>query len=96
MSPLAAFRPAPQYDDLARLAEQHFNRDLAPEDKEVLRQASRKIPRHAMLGSVIGLGLGVYAAVRLRRIRAEMFAAFRGAQKPVRVVFADGSSGECL
>lgn len=95
MSGLAIFRPSPQYDDLSRLAQEHFNNDLSPDDKNSLRAASRKLSRHTLLGSVVGLGLGLYAAVRLRRIRADMFAAFRGAEKPIKVVFADGRTGEC-
>ena len=96
MSGLAIFRPSPQYDDLSKLAQEHFNADLSPEDRSALRAASRKASRHALLGSVVGLGLGVYAAVRLRRVRADVFAAFRGAEKPTRVVFADGSSGRFI
>jgi hypothetical protein len=94
MSGLALFRPTPQYNDLSELAQQHFNHDLTPEDRDTLKAASGKIPRHAMLGSLLGLGLGVYAAVRLRRVRADVFAALQSAKKPTRVVFADGSSGE--
>jgi len=94
MSGLAIFRPSPQYDDLSKLAQEHFNADLSPDDRSALRAASSKASRHALIGSVLGLGLGVYAAVRLRRVRADIFAAFRGAEKPTRVVFADGRSGE--
>jgi hypothetical protein len=94
MSGLALFRPSPQYDELAKLAQEHFNQDLAPEDRETLQAASRKIPRHVMVGSILGLGLGVYSAVKLRRFRAEIWNALRSGQKPVRVVFADGSSGD--
>ncbi|KAB5577994.1 hypothetical protein GE09DRAFT_1214207 [Coniochaeta sp. 2T2.1] len=92
MAGLAVFRPAPQYDDLSKLAQAHFNHDLSPDDKSTLRAASRKVSNHTVLGSLLGLGLGAYAAVRLRRVRADMFQAFRGAEKPTRVVFADGSS----
>lgn len=94
MSGLAVFRPAPQYDDLSKLAQEHFDHDLSADDKDTLRTASKKVSRHAMLGSFLGLGLGVYAAVRLRRVRADMFAAFRTAEKPTKVLFADGRTGE--
>lgn len=94
MSGLALFRPTPQYEDLSRLAQEHFENDLSADDKNALRTASKKVSRHTMLGSVLGLGLGVYAAVKLRRLRADMFAAFRTAEKPIKVLFADGRAGE--
>ncbi|RKU47665.1 hypothetical protein DL546_009008 [Coniochaeta pulveracea] len=90
MSGLALFRPAHQYDDLQKIANEHFKHDLGPEDRETLKSASKKIPTHTMIGSMLGLGLGVYAAVRLRRVRADMFASLRAAEKPVKVIFADG------
>lgn len=94
MAGLAVFRPAPQYEELSKLAQEHFNHDLTDDDKACLRTASRKVSRHALLGSVLGLGLGIYGAVRLRRMRSSMFAAFKLAEKPARVVFTDGRSGE--
>jgi hypothetical protein len=94
MAGLALFRPAPQYEDLSKLAQEHFDQDLSADDKNTLRAASKKVSRHTMLGSIVGLGLGVYAAVKLRRVRADMFAAFRTAEKPTKVVFADGRTGE--
>lgn len=93
MSGLALFRPAHQYDDLQKIANEHFKHDLGPEDRETLKSASKKIPTHTMIGSMLGLGLGVYAAVRLRRVRADMFASLRAAEKPVKVIFADGRTG---
>jgi hypothetical protein len=94
MSGLAIFRPSPQYEDLSKLAEEHFNKDLGPEDRQTLITASKRVSRHALIGSAVGMGLGLYAAVRLRRVRMEMFNALRGAERPVKVVFADGRTGE--
>lgn len=96
MSGLAIFRPSPQYEDLSKLAQEHFDHDLSPEDKSALRAASRKVSRHTAIGSLVGLGLGVYAAVKLRRVRANVLAALRTAEKPVKVVFADGRTGRFL
>lgn len=93
MTGLAIFRPSPQYEDLSKLAQEHFDHDLSPEDKSALRTASKKVSRHTAIGSLVGLGLGVYAAVKLRRVRANVLAALRTAEKPVKVVFADGRTG---
>lgn len=41
-----------------------------------------------------GLGLGVYAAIRLRSMRVAYFKAFRAMEKPVELRFADGRTGE--
>jgi hypothetical protein len=94
MSGLAIFRPSPQYDDLSQLAQEHFNHDLGEDDRAVLRSAGGRVSTHALLGSALGLGLGIFAAARLRRVRASAFAAFRAAEKPRQVVFADGRTGE--
>ncbi|KAI1341737.1 hypothetical protein F5Y15DRAFT_346058 [Xylariaceae sp. FL0016] len=86
----AAFRKSEHHDDLGKLAEEHLKHDLEPEDRDALIQASSRVTIPAAIGTLVGLGLGVYAAVRLRRIRADMFSAFRAAEKPSHVVFADG------
>lgn len=43
-----------------------------------------------------GLGLGVFAAVRLRRMRVAYFQAFRAMEKPVELRFADGRVGKFM
>ncbi|KAL1871573.1 hypothetical protein VTK73DRAFT_2037 [Phialemonium thermophilum] len=90
MSSLALFRPTPPYEDLRQLAEEHIRHDLPPEDRDTLRNASSRVSRHAAIGTLLGLGLGVYTAVRLRRVRAGVFNALRTAEKPSQVVFRDG------
>ncbi|KAI0202555.1 hypothetical protein F4808DRAFT_420560 [Astrocystis sublimbata] len=87
---LAAFRKTEQHDELAKLANQHFQSDLEPSDREALRTATRSIASSTTVGSLVGVGLGLYAAIRLRRVRTEMFAAFRATEKPRSVVFANG------
>ncbi|KAF6806679.1 hypothetical protein CSOJ01_08663 [Colletotrichum sojae] len=86
----AAFRKSPSSDDLASLAEEHFKHDLRDSDRDLLRSAARKVSAHATFGSVVGLGLGFFLAFRLRRARADMFAAFRATEKPTHVQFASG------
>lgn len=91
---LAVFRRSPQHDDLARLAGTHLREDLDAGDRDVLRQASGRVSRDAAIGSLLGIGLGVWAAVKLRRVRADVLSALRATERPVKVVFADGRAGE--
>lgn len=87
----AAFR-RPRDNDLTGLAEKHFEHDLRDSDRDVLRRAAKKVGTHATLGSIVGLGVGLFLAYRLRTTRAQMFQAFRTAEKPTHVQFADGRS----
>ncbi|KAK6204173.1 hypothetical protein LQW54_008407 [Pestalotiopsis sp. IQ-011] len=86
----AAFRKSPEHEDLAKLAEEHMKHDLEPSDREVLEKAAGKVSVPAAIGTIVGLGLGVYAAFRLRKARVGMFNAFRATEKPTHVVFAGG------
>ncbi|KAJ9149780.1 hypothetical protein NKR23_g4118 [Pleurostoma richardsiae] len=86
----AAFRKSPEYDELNKLAEEHYQHDLDDGDREVLKKAVKKISTPAVIGSLVGLGLGVYVAFRLRKVRMDVFNAFRAAEKPTQVLFANG------
>ncbi|KAI1381270.1 hypothetical protein F4677DRAFT_120757 [Hypoxylon crocopeplum] len=86
----AAFRKSEQHTDLGKLAEEHMKHDLTQEDRDALVKASTRVTMPAIIGTLAGLGLGIYAAFRLRRVRADMFSAFRAAEKPTHVIFADG------
>ncbi|KAK1994189.1 hypothetical protein LX36DRAFT_218546 [Colletotrichum falcatum] len=87
---LAAFRKSPPSEDLAAIAEKHLEHDLHDSDRDLLERAAAKVRRHAVVGSAVGLGVGLFLAYRLRRARAEMFAVFRTAEKPTHVQFASG------
>ncbi|KAF4918151.1 hypothetical protein CGCVW01_v009168 [Colletotrichum viniferum] len=89
---LAAFRKSPSSDDLAALAEKHLEHDLKDSDRDLLKSAAARVSTHATIGSVVGLGLGFFLAFRLRRARADMFAAFRATEKPTHVQFASGKT----
>lgn len=91
---LAAFRRTGRSNDLAQLAEKHLEHDLQDSDREILQQSVAKVGTHATLGSIVGLGLGILFAYRLRRGRANAFKALRAAEKPTHVQFADGKIGE--
>ena len=80
-------------EDISKLAEEHFKHDLRDSDRDTLISAGSKMGTHATVGSIIGLGLGVVLAFRLRRNRTQMFNAFRAAEKPTHVRFANGREG---
>ncbi|KAK8103218.1 hypothetical protein PG984_016364 [Apiospora sp. TS-2023a] len=89
-TPFAALRRDPRHGEFARLADEHMQHDLNESDRDCLQKAASRVSIPATIGTLIGLGLGVYAAVRLRRARADVFRAFRAAEKPTHVVFAGG------
>ncbi|ORY10890.1 hypothetical protein BCR34DRAFT_625076 [Clohesyomyces aquaticus] len=86
---LAAFRNN-RGNELRRLAEEHLQHELNESDRDILKSAASKVSTHATIGSLLGLSLGVYCAVRLRTMRVAYFRAFRAMEKPVEVRFADG------
>ncbi|CAF9905673.1 hypothetical protein IMSHALPRED_003922 [Imshaugia aleurites] len=77
-------------EDIGKLAEEHFKHDLQDSDRDTLKTAASKIGNHATVGSLLGLGLGLFLAFRVRSRRTQMFNAFRTAEKPTHVKFADG------
>ncbi|PYH73158.1 uncharacterized protein BO88DRAFT_178376 [Aspergillus vadensis CBS 113365] len=79
-------------NELARLAEEHLQHDLRSEDRDALTTATQKVARWTTIGSAVGLGLGLYAAFRLRSSRKAFFEVFRAREKPTHVVFAGGRS----
>jgi hypothetical protein len=80
-------------DDLAKLADQHLQNDLQADDRDALKSAASTVSLWTTVGSAVGLGLGLYAAIRLRSNRKAFFAAIRAQEKPTKVVFADGRTG---
>lgn len=85
-------------EDIGKLAEEHFKHDLQDSDRDTLKNAAGKMGTHATVGSLLGLGLGLFLAFRIRRSRTQMFNAFRTAEKPTHVKFADGREGtyDCI
>lgn len=68
---------------------------LEPSDRDALKSAASKLSTHTAIGSLLGLGLGIALAYRIRVNRIKMFEAFKAAQKPTHVRFADGREGSC-
>jgi len=105
---LAIFRKS-MGTDLGALAEEHYRheyvhhptirpslttRSLQESDREKLKSAASTVSTYATIGSVVGLGLGVFLAYRLRANRTAMFQAFKASEKPTEVRFANGRTGE--
>ena len=80
-------------DEFNQLAEEHAKHDLEADDREVLKSAASTVSTWTTVGSGLGMGLGLYLAFRLRLNRRRVFAAFRAAEKPTKVAFADGRTG---
>ncbi|KIW10499.1 hypothetical protein PV08_11463 [Exophiala spinifera] len=77
-------------EELEKLAEEHFKHDLRDEDRDVVKRAASKVSTHAVIGSLVGVGLGSYLAYRVRANRRAFYEAFRATEKPTHVRFADG------
>ena len=79
-----------QGDEFARLAEEHFKHDLQDQDKEALKKAASKFSTNALVGSMLGIGLGAFLAFRVRAGRQAMYRAFKATERPTHVKFANG------
>ncbi|KAM7200396.1 hypothetical protein V8F20_005373 [Naviculisporaceae sp. PSN 640] len=90
MSIFAAFRTSPN-EDLAKIGEEHMQKDLKPQDRELLRKAASKVSTHASLGSLLGLGLGIALAYRIRSNRVSLYNAMKVVSRPTELVFANGT-----
>jgi hypothetical protein len=93
---LAAFRRSQEHDEYVQLAEDHLKHDLNEGDRDVLKNAAKRVSIPATIGTIVGLGLGLYGAFRLRKLRLDVFNAFRASEKPTHVVFAGGRTGKYL
>ena len=76
--------------DLSALAEDHLKHDLRQSDRDALQKAAGTVSTHATVGSLLGVGLGIFLAYRLRRARTGMFKAFQAREKPTALKYADG------
>lgn len=63
---------------------------LQETDRDTLKKAAKQFSTYAGVGSILGLALGVTLAYRIRSLRTRTFAAFRAAEKPTHVRFANG------
>ena len=59
-------------------------------DRDILKQSASTLSTHVTLGSLFGVGLGLFLAYRLRTNRTAMFNAFKASEKPTSVRFASG------
>ncbi|KAF2149536.1 hypothetical protein K461DRAFT_231583 [Myriangium duriaei CBS 260.36] len=86
---LAAFRRT-FGDELGALAEEHYRHDLQASDRTALLSAAKSASTYASIGSFAGIALGIFFAARLRSQRKQLFAAFKAAERPTQVTFANG------
>lgn len=63
---------------------------MTDEDRQVVRKAGSKASTHALIGSLAGIALGGFLAWKLRANRNAVYQAFRTADKPTHIKFADG------
>ena len=80
-------------EDIRKLAQEHIKHDLKDSDRDALTSAAGKVGFHTTIGSVLGLGFGLFLAFRIRSARTQMFNAFRTVEKPTHVKFSDGREG---
>jgi hypothetical protein len=80
-------------DELAKLADEHLQNDLQPNDREKLKAAASSVSLWTTVGSAVGVSLGLLAAIRLRSTRKAIFSAMRAQEKPIKVIFEDGRTG---
>lgn len=76
--------------EIAQLAEEHLKHDLQDSDRDALMRAASKISTHVTVGTILGLGLGVLLASRMRKQRLQLFDNFRASVKPTHLKFSDG------
>ncbi|PSK33458.1 hypothetical protein B9Z65_7345 [Elsinoe australis] len=78
------------HKELRGLAEEHYRHDLQQSDRDAIESAAKKVSTFATVGSLVGLGLGVFFAYRIRANRTAMFNAIKTAEKPTEIRFASG------
>lgn len=66
------------------------NDSLTQSDRDALKKAASTVSLHTTIGSAAGIALTMLLAYRIRSGRKAMFRAFRTAEKPQAVRFADG------
>ena len=92
MAMFAIFRTNPT-EDLAKIGEEHMQKDLQPSDRDRLRKAAGKVSTHATIGSLLGLGLGIAMAYRIRSNRVAVYNALKVVSRPTELIFANGARG---
>ncbi|KAK5175107.1 uncharacterized protein LTR77_000244 [Saxophila tyrrhenica] len=86
---LAVFRKS-MSRDLNQLAEEHMQHDLDQSDRDALRAGASTVATHTSIGSLVGIGLGLFLAYRIRAGRTAMFNTFKASERPTAVRFPGG------
>lgn len=80
--------------EYAELAQRHLQHDLTTSDRQVLESAAKKFGLYSTIGASVGLGLGLFLSLRIRRAGQVFYNAAKKAEKPTAIQFADGHTGE--
>ena len=84
----------PTNDEMVLLIKNHLQHDLTDSDRDALQSAVKKFRTRCAVSSILGAGLGVIIAFRLRRSKMLRFTTFQSQERPMHVRFADGRTGE--
>ena len=63
---------------------------LQQSDRDALQRAASTVSTYASIGSVLGIGLGIFLAYRLRTKRTAIFNTFKAHEQPSAVKFPSG------
>lgn len=77
-----------------QLARHHYENDLTTTDRELLEKAGNRVGIYTTVGASLGLGLGVFLSLRVRRAGMQFYNAAKKVERPVAVQFKDGHTGE--
>eukprot|EP00026_Physarum_polycephalum_P018374 Phypoly_transcript_19935.p1 GENE.Phypoly_transcript_19935~~Phypoly_transcript_19935.p1 ORF type:complete len:184 (+),score=23.69 Phypoly_transcript_19935:91-642(+) len=86
---LALMRNGP-HKAYAQLAEDHLQHDLNADERAILEKAAGKVSMHVTVGSLVGIGLGLALAFRLRQSAVRIFQTVKRAEKPIAFQYKDG------
>ncbi len=83
---------SPSKADLKKISEDALN-TLNTSDRVKAESAWHTLPKFMAAGAPLGLGVGILLAIRHRRVNSKIANAFRPAEQPVSVKFANGREG---
>lgn len=80
--------------EFVELARRHYENDLTTTDRELLEKAGNRVGLYTTIGASVGLGLGVFLSLRVRRAGIKFYNQAKKIERPVAIQFKDGHTGE--